>query len=307
MKIKLSIFPILIAVAFLLFFPQIAFTYSKVGLLLWFYTLLPSLLPFMILSNFILHSNLLKKLISRPAGFWHFAFGLTPEGAYALILGLFCGYPMGAKVTADLYRTGRISKQEASYLLTFANCASPMFLSSFVVTETLHRPDLIGKSFVILYLSNYLCSLLFRHRYTGFGETAKAENKKEIPSISHFGEMIDISIMNAFESITKLGGYIILFSICSGLIQELLPSHNPLKYLLLGVTEITTGISTIGSLTWSFSIKYSILMGLTGFGGICILAQTKSMLHDTTLSIKPYLLSKCCNLAFTMLLSIFLI
>lgn len=53
------------------------------------------------------------------------------------------------------------------------------------------------------------------------------------------GNLLDTSIMNGFEIITQLGGYIILFSILSGLLMDLHPfgSASP---LLCGVLEITT-------------------------------------------------------------------
>ena len=41
----------LIFLSFLLFFPKHALAHAKAGLMLWFYTLLPSLLPFLILSH----------------------------------------------------------------------------------------------------------------------------------------------------------------------------------------------------------------------------------------------------------------
>ena len=111
--------------------------------MLWFYTLLPSLLPFMILSNICIKTGLLDKLFEAPKTFWKKAFALSPSGAYALCMGIFCGYPMGAKITADLYAEHRISKQEASYLLTFACFPSPSFLSSYLCVGLLKNSRLI--------------------------------------------------------------------------------------------------------------------------------------------------------------------
>ena len=42
---------------FLLFFPQISLEASKTGLLLWFDTILPTLLPFLVLSQLILKTS----------------------------------------------------------------------------------------------------------------------------------------------------------------------------------------------------------------------------------------------------------
>ena len=49
MKRLASICGFFVFLSFLLFFPKHALAHTKAGLMLWFYTLLPSLLPFLIL------------------------------------------------------------------------------------------------------------------------------------------------------------------------------------------------------------------------------------------------------------------
>ena len=88
MKKILLPFALLFFLFFLLLFPSQAFSYAKAGLMLWFYTLLPSLLPFMILSNICIKTGLLDKLFEAPKKFWKKAFALSPSGAYALCMGL---------------------------------------------------------------------------------------------------------------------------------------------------------------------------------------------------------------------------
>ena len=146
---------------FLLLFPSQAFSYAKAGLMLWFYTLLPSLLPFMILSNICIKTGLLDKLFEAPKKFWKKAFALSPSGAYALCMGIFCGYPMGAKITADLYAEHRISKQEASYLLTFACFPGPSFLSSYLCVGLFKNTRLIFPTYFILYSSGFYAPFCF--------------------------------------------------------------------------------------------------------------------------------------------------
>ena len=68
-----------------------------------------------------------RKTSEALAPVWSHVFGISPSGAYALLLGLLCGYPMGTKITSDLYGCGRINRREAEYLLTFTNHASPVF------------------------------------------------------------------------------------------------------------------------------------------------------------------------------------
>ena len=100
----------------LLLFPQTVFRGAENGLLLWFRTVLPTLLPFLIVSNFLIRTDaarVLARLLTPVLGRF---FRVSPYGSFAMLTGFLCGYPMGGKVTADLLREGRISLSEASYL-----------------------------------------------------------------------------------------------------------------------------------------------------------------------------------------------
>lgn len=294
MKKLILPFALLFFLFFLLLFPSQAFSYAKAGLMLWFYTLLPSLLPFMILSNICIKTGVLDKLFEAPKKVWKKAFALSPSGAYVLCMGIFCGYPMGAKITADLYAEHRISKQEASYLLTFACFPGPSFLSSYLCVGLFKNTRLIFPTYFILYSSGFLCSLLFRPQKSSEFSYLK-KTKKEISGSDFLGNILDTSIMNGFETITKLGGYISIFSILQGISSIALRSFPTLGYFLQGITEITTGNAALSKASWSFDLLYPLILAFTSFGGLSVAAQTKSMLADTDLPFSSYLKGKICN------------
>ena len=304
MKKLLYYLPFTCFLLFLLLFPKNAAEYAKTGLMLWFNTLLPSMLPFMILSGLLIKTGFLEKLLSFTGRFWKSVFGLTPMGGYGLLMGIFCGYPMGAKTAADLYRNHCISRQEACYLLTFSNHPGPAFLSSYLCGELLHQEELALPAYGILYLSSFLTSLIFRPFYSFSKEPDRHQKRKEASSVFSWGEALDTSIMGSFLSITKLGGYIILFSLFQGILN-LLPHLSPnLKCILLGITEITTGTAAIAQQNWALSLTFPLLLAFTAFGGLCIAFQTKSMLGETDLSLTPYLKGKLCTFFITLTLGI---
>lgn len=304
MKRTLSLLLFSGILVFLIFFPQQSLSYAKTGLMLWFYTLLPSMLPFIILSNFFIQTNALDKLLAAPKKIWHSVFGLSPNGTYALFMGIFCGYPMGAKITADLYREQRISYQEACYLLSFSNHPGPSFLSAYLCVSIFKRPDLIFPTYLIIYTSSFLCSLFFRFQGApGITSNTICSNKKETSCAPSLGELLDVSIMNGFQSITKLGGYIILFSIIQGILKQMLLPVGPVKYLILGLTEITTGTAALSESTLPFTTCYPLALAFTSFGGLCVTAQTKSMLAGTNLPFKSYLKGKLCCALCTLILA----
>ena len=289
---------------FMLLFPKKVLADSLAGLDLWFHTVLPSLLPFMILSNVLIGANVVSQLMRPFSGFFRHVLGLSPEGGYAWLLGLFCGFPMGARLTGDMYRQHRISREEAGYLLTFANQSSPMFLSTYVVLHGLGDSTLTLPVFVIFYASAFLTSLVFRIRSRRFG-LPPSKPKKEVPEQTSYGNLLDTSIMNGFEIITRLGGYIILFSILAGIVLQLPAPLRTAAPFLSGLTEITTGIHTISGTTLPLQVKFTAIVCCTAFGGFSTVAQTSCMLNGTGLSIFTYLKGKLVNAAVAGLLCLF--
>ena len=96
-------------ICFLLLYPQEALAASKEGMQLWLNVLLPVLLPFLILRGILIHTNMAGKLLQPVEVIWNKVLGVSAAGAYAVIVGALCGYPVGAKITSDLYENHQIS------------------------------------------------------------------------------------------------------------------------------------------------------------------------------------------------------
>ena len=162
MKKKISLLFIFLLFLFLLCFPAEALAASRDGLKLWLETLLPTLLPFMILTGILVRTDGITKILHPIAPFFKTVFGLSPGGTYVFLLGLLTGYPMGAKLAADLYYAGKISRQETEYLLTFCNNPSPAFLITYVGQICLEGQIKTSVLVGILLLADMICMYFFR-------------------------------------------------------------------------------------------------------------------------------------------------
>lgn len=304
MKRKLCMAGILLLLLFLLCFPEEALSASRNGMKLWLNTLLPTLLPFLILTGFLLHTNSIEKIFQPLDHFFRKVFGLSPAGAYVLVLGLLCGYPMGAKLVYDLYSCKKISRREGEYLLTFCNNPSPAFLLTYLGQICLEGKTPPGQILAILYLSNILCMLFFRfliYKNQTCSTQQQTSLKKETPITSPLGAIIDVSIMNGFETMTKLGGYLLLFSLLSACISHYWPFTPASRSVVLGAMELTTGLHQLHLAGFPYPQKFAFAMGMTAFGGLCIHGQTASVLKGS-LSLLPYFAAKVLNLVCTLLL-----
>lgn len=113
--------------------------------------------------------------------------------------------------------------------------------------------------------------------------------------------------MNGFEAITKLGGYIILFTVFSTAIENLLNSFPYPAAVMTGLSEMTTGIRHIAEIKLAFHLKYALILLCVSFGGMSTVAQTKCMLSGTKLDICTYLIAKAGNGLIAFLLALFLL
>ena len=288
---------------FLLVHPEEALLSAKDGMSLWLNVMIPTLLPFLILTGILLKTGNIPQLLEPLAPFWKHFFGISPAGAYVLILGFLCGYPMGAKLAHDLYINHQISQREGEYLLTFSCNASPAFIFSYLSQNILEGKITPHSLLLILLSADFVCMLFFRF-LVYHGNTVSSVKpeyrKKETYQQDSTGVILDVSIMSGFETITRLGGYILIFSLLFTGFYHYWPFCSQNKILLTSPIELTTGLHQIAQSAFSWKIKYITSMTLTAFGGFCVMFQTKSVLEEK-LSILPYIFAKCLNASLVFL------
>lgn len=297
---------ILFSVLFVVFFtmPEVVFQGAKDGLLLWFHTVLPTLFPFLVITGLMVGSNTIY-YVSRLFGkYFRSFFAVSDAGVFVVLCGFLCGYPMGAKLASDLVVSKRISPQEGAYLLSFCNNTSPAFIISYIFLQNLQRPELVLPSMVILIGTPVLCSFFFRRKHTVPAKTPFNPSVNPNTSEHSLSLLLDSSIMDNCDTITRIGGYIIVFCILSAVLKQF-PVHGFIwDYLVIPAVEITRGISLLAQSPLAFSVKYVLIMALASFGGLCAVFQTQCMVKESSLSILFYIKEKLITAAVTSLISI---
>lgn len=301
-----KVFAVLLPVffCFTIFNPQVSFSAACKGLILWYESLVPALLPVMILSGLLLETGLAYAFSNRIARPFEKYLGISPLGVYALLTGFLCGCPMGAKTLADLRSKNRITKREASYLVLFCNNISPAFLTNFLVLKHMDSPGRMIPTLLILFGSPVLFGLFANHRYkSGLKTEPSCSKNKTSPTAIHF-DVVDVCISDSIVNITKLGSYVVLFSIAVSA-AECIPFFNPLfKALISGLLEVSNGIHTISQLSLGFQEKYLLLIACASFGGLCCAAQSLRMLKTIGIPIRTYLAGKLSVTAIALLMAL---
>ena len=302
MKKKMFILLILLSLFYILYFPDITVHAAGNGLILWFEQILPSLLPFAILSNIIIASDILPSLILKLLPLIEKLLPVSTSGAFVLFSGFLFGFPMGSKNCATLLLDNKIDKKEAEILFIITNNMSPVFIQSYILGQQLHLPQYFSWSILILYLPPLLLGKYLLSRNQNY-----KNNQKKSASRSKINfQIIDAGIMNGFETLTKIGGYIMIFSILASCFL-LTPISEFIKAICIGAIELTNGIHFLSTTSLPLESKYVLAMCFTSFGGLSGIAQTSAMIKDTNLSMKKYIWGKLILCTITGILAFFLL
>lgn len=278
---------ILLFLLYILLFPELSVHAAGNGLILWFEQVLPSLLPFAILSNIIIASDILPSIVGKALPFIRRIMPVSTSGAFVLLSGFLFGFPMGSKNCAALLLEEKMNEQEAETLFIITNNMSPVFIQSYILTQQLGMSAYFGWSMLVLYLP----PLLLGSYYFKKNPADKNIQKKSASRLKINFQIVDAGIMNGFETLTKIGGYIMIFSILASCFL-MLPMPELLKTGCIGVIELTNGIHYLSSTAMTTESKYVLAMMFTAFGGLSGVAQTSAMIKGTGLSMKKYVCLK---------------
>jgi sporulation integral membrane protein YlbJ len=308
----------------LICYPKQSFEASISGLNMWWKVVFPSLLPFFIVSELLIHFgvvNLIGVLLEplmRPL------FKVPGVGGFVWAMGMASGYPAGAKLTARLRQEKQISAIEAERLVSFTNSSNPLFIFGAVSVGFFHNPQ-IG---VVLALSHYIgnicVGLLMRFHGKTNPSSTHYDYKQKVSIRKAFrvlhqtrlrneqaiGKMLGDAVRSSIQTLLMIGGFIILFSVLNKLLYMIhitdqisnifqyilsifaLPKELSIPFIS-GLFEITLG-SQMTSQTDSANLlqKTIITSFILAFSGFSVQAQVASILAETDIRFQPFFIAR---------------
>lgn len=287
-------------------FPQSAANGIRSGLILWYTSVIPTLFPFMLISNLILQFHLTKWIPQRLTWPLRTVFCCSHAGALAILIGFLCGFPLGAKICFDLEQTGQISKKERDFLFPFVNNPSPGFILSYLAAEQLHMKS---RSFLLV-ISILGASALYGILYAFFRKKSKKETflpvLDSVPAskTENGFSVIDHCIYDTIQNTLRLGGYILCFSLLSEAASQLVFFEHPVLLCFCASIELTKGIAMLCDTKWSAFFQLLLAQALTSFGGLSAAVQTAGICSLTGKEFTRYLKSRMIITLLSILITI---
>jgi len=222
-------------------------------------------------------------------------FHLNGSIIYVVIMSIISGFPSGAKYTKELFEKNLLSEKRANHLLIFTHFPNPLFILGSVSSVIKDSKTTI-MVLIILILSNLII---------GFFTKPK---EKEIFFISQrksidFSKALSNAIYVSFKTLVIIYGTSIFFYLITVVFNHYI-TLAPFPYVLLnGLFDITKGIFST-PLIHSFFVRTLLIISFLSFGGISIHFQVKSIISDTSLQYKNFLLGRILQVLLANLLFI---
>ncbi len=252
--------------------------------------LVPSLFPFMVISDMIVNtqaSSILSKALGVP-----FAkiFEISCEGGAAFVFGALFGFPVGILFALGLYEDGRIDRREFERLSLFVSMPSPAFFIS-AVGEGLFGSVLFGLvAYICALCGNIIIGIATRGLFLqSEGEYLCARGRGEK---SNKTNAFTSAVTSSAKSLLSICSFVVFFSMIGEVAQYLLSSfvdNNVFFSLLFGAMEMTGGVARASALGIQGA---PIAAAILGFSGISVLCQFISVSKNHSLPIGAYLLAK---------------
>lgn len=236
--------------------------------------LFPTNFVFFMLSTILIDQGLIELINNKLK--------LNGSIFYVTIMSILSGIPSGSKYTKDLLEKDLISTKTANYLLAFTHFPNPMFVLN-TVTILLNKTIAL-KILISLIISNLIIALIFK------------PSKKEVITINDspskdFSESLSKAIIDSLKVILIIYGTSVFFYLITVIINKYL-TLNVLSHVLLnGIFDLTKGLFSI-SLLSNKLLKSLLIIIFFSFGSLSIHIQIKSIITNTSLKYKYFILGR---------------
>lgn len=263
--------------------------------------IIPSLFPFMTVSGIIISTGLYRKLSLPFSPFSKFVFHLRADLFSIFLISSVGGYPIGAKLTMNLYEKGDIDRSTAEKMLGFCYMGGPAFFIGAAGMRIYNSTSVGMIIFASVLFANMTAMFLYGLR-SPLPPQNRSENKFEftlesfLSSINSGGIGIlkicaAIVFFSSLLAVLESSGIVDLFSQFVSFITNI--SADICRIIVRSILEI----SNISSLPSDISLL-PVITALLSFGGFCVIFQVEGIV-DNKLSTHNFLLCRI----LTMILS----
>lgn len=261
-------------------------------------TLIPSILPFMFVSCFLLESGILWRTGRLFSFIGERIFGLPGYCAPVIFFSMIAGLPVGARLTEELYVKGMITKTQGQRMLFFCMNPGPAFVITGVGQKMLGSRELGIIIYASLIISSLLIGILSVPVWSDENEPEKTNSDTTKPELA---PAVVRAVSVSGRSVFGICAWVVLFSCLTELIKTLGFSENTQNFLF-AITEVTNGCRRCAEI-----YPAPVIAGIIGFGGFCAHMQVATPIMTLKLEYKYFISARILNGGISVLITLLLL
>ena len=262
---------------------------ARAGLALCARVIVPSLLPFFVLSALMSAMGIPARLGRSAAPAMSVLFGVSGSGAAAFLLGICGGYPLGAATVGALVRDGSVSREEGERLLAFCNNSGPAFILGAAGVGIFGSAEIGLKLYAAHVLSAAAVGVLFRRPGPRVPLPPSAAGSEP-----RFSAALPEAVRSAVSTVLTVCGFVVTFTVLTGVLdasgffparvgRTAVLTRQGLRFsraLLTGALELGSGIGALEGLSPTGG-NLALCAFLIGWGGVSVHLQTAAVIAGT--------------------------
>ncbi|EFM11769.1 sporulation integral membrane protein YlbJ [Paenibacillus curdlanolyticus YK9] len=309
----------------LMLFPSEALHASSRGLIVWWEVLFPALFPFLVLSELMLGFGIVHFLGKLLDPLMRPLFRLPGAGGFVVAMGYISGYPVGAKLTAQLREQKLVTRAEGERLVAFTTTSDPIFLIGAVSVGFFHNVAIAPLLAAAHYCSGLIVGILMRFHDRSDpgtpspGLPSQMESRMKSAFLAMhaareqdgraFGKLLQDAIQSSIRLMIVIGGLVVFFSTIMEMLNQSALLHllsNMLNSLfnliglpkqltdavVFGLFEVTLGARAAGEAGTGLLYQAAIAVWVLSWAGLSVHAQIASLLSQSDMRYRPFLLAR---------------
>lgn len=319
---------ILVLIMISLMYPIQSLDASLRGIAIWWDVLFPALFPFFVISELLLGFGIVHFIGKLFDPMMRPLFRVPGIGGFVMAMGFASGYPVGAKLTSQLWEQKLVNREEGERLVAFTTSSDPIFLIGAVSVGFFHDAALA----IVLGAAHYggaiAIGIMMRFHGKKKGESSLNSSKddirqKNLTSIwvqafnamhearikdgRTFGLLLSEAIKRSLNMMFVVGGLVVFFSVLLQLLTSIGTMHFFISLIeqilnlfslppsladsiINGLFEVTLGAKSAGN-AGDILLVYKLAAAafVLSWGGLSVHAQIVSLLSHTDMRYGPFI------------------
>ena len=263
--------------------PGIAHDGAESGARLFVHALLPYLLPYIILTQWLLKTP--RTTSNVPI--WR-------RYIKAYVLGSFGGFPVGAVTVSEMLKNDELTQKQSSILLAICHSPGPMFIVGFVGTELFGNIGTGWKLLLAIHIANILfffISILFLF----------PKNEKTLPATVKINKAAGMPLLDAIKESTSVillvATTVIFFSSLGTVLSTVFTSFftvdmGIINTVSLSIFEMTSGVQSATDHFSDYALFPFLIAAIISMNGLSIHMQVTVIAKTASIPLLPYVFGR---------------